>query len=75
MQRPQRGAAHWLAPHGLLNLLSYSTQDYQPRGVPTHSELGPLPSIINQENALQACPQANLVGVFAQLRFPLPKGL
>jgi hypothetical protein len=26
-------------PHGLLNLLSYSTQDNQPRGGPTHSEL------------------------------------
>lgn len=27
MQRPQRNAAWWLA-HGLLNLLSYTTQDH-----------------------------------------------
>ena len=31
------GAACWLAPHGLLNLLSCRTQD--------HNGLGPLPSI------------------------------
>jgi hypothetical protein len=27
MQRPWRGAAYWLALHGLLNWLSYRTQD------------------------------------------------
>ena len=32
MQRPQRNAASWLAPHGLLSLLSYRTQEHQPRG-------------------------------------------
>ena len=26
------GAAYWLAPHGLLSLLSCRTQDHQPRG-------------------------------------------
>ena len=26
-----RDAAHWLAPHGLLCLLSYRTQDHLPR--------------------------------------------
>jgi hypothetical protein len=31
MQRPWRGAAYWLASPGLLSLLSYRTQDYQPR--------------------------------------------
>jgi hypothetical protein len=28
MQRPWRGAAFWLAPHGLLSLLSYRIQDH-----------------------------------------------
>ena len=28
----QAHAAHWLAPHGLLSLLSYRTQDHQLRG-------------------------------------------
>jgi hypothetical protein len=30
MQRPWRGAVHWLAPHGLLSLLSNRTHDHQP---------------------------------------------
>lgn len=33
------------------------------------SELGPLTSIINEENALQACLQVNLMGTFTQLKF------
>jgi hypothetical protein len=37
MQRPWRGAAYWLAPHLLLNLLSYRTQDHLPRSGPTHN--------------------------------------
>jgi hypothetical protein len=28
MQRPWRDAAYWLAPQGLLSLLSYRTQDH-----------------------------------------------
>ena len=32
---------------GLLNLLSYRTQDYQPRDGTTHNGLGPPPSITN----------------------------
>lgn len=28
----RRNAAYWLAPYGLLNLFSYRTQIYQPRG-------------------------------------------
>jgi hypothetical protein len=35
MQRPWRDAAYWLAPHGLLSLLSYRTQDHQPRIAPS----------------------------------------
>ena len=31
--------------HGLLNLLSYRTQNHQPRDGPTHSGLGPPISI------------------------------
>jgi hypothetical protein len=47
MQRPWRGAAYWLASHGLLNLLLYRTQDHQPSDGPTHSGLDPLLSIIS----------------------------
>ena len=28
MQRPWRGAVYWLAPHDLLSLLSYRSQDH-----------------------------------------------
>jgi len=49
MQRPWRGAADRLDPHGLLSLLSYSTQDPQPRDGPTHSGLCPPPSV-SEEN-------------------------
>jgi hypothetical protein len=41
VQRPWRTADFWLAPHGLLNLLSYRTQDHQPRDGATHNGLGP----------------------------------
>lgn len=30
MQRPQRVASYWLAPHGLLSLLSHRSQDHGP---------------------------------------------
>jgi len=36
MQRPWRDAAYWLASPGLLSLLSYRTQDHQPRDGTTH---------------------------------------
>jgi hypothetical protein len=36
------GAAYWLASPGLLNLLSYRTQDYQPRDGTTHNGLSHL---------------------------------
>lgn len=49
--------------------LSYITQDHQPRGDTTHSELGPPPSVPN----LNSAPQSNLVGTFFQLRLPFPK--
>jgi hypothetical protein len=48
MQRAWRGAAFWLAPHGLFSLLSYRTQDQLPtQGGITHNGQGPLPSIAN----------------------------
>lgn len=34
MQRPWTDVAYWLAPHGLHNLLSFSTQDHQPGVAP-----------------------------------------
>jgi hypothetical protein len=48
MQRPWRGAGYWLASYDLLNLLSYRTQDYQPRDSTCHHRrLGPPPLITN----------------------------
>jgi hypothetical protein len=41
MQRPWRDVPYWLASPGLLSLLSYRTQDSQPRDGPTHK--GPFP--------------------------------
>ena len=37
MQRPWRDVPYWLASPGLLSLLSYRTQDYQPRDGSTHN--------------------------------------
>lgn len=45
MQRPRRGAAYWLAPLGLLSLLSYRPQDHQTRDCTTHPGLGSSPSM------------------------------
>jgi hypothetical protein len=42
IQRPWRGAVLACFP-GLLSLLSYSTQDLQPRNATTHNGLGPFP--------------------------------
>ena len=42
MQRPWRDVTYWLASPGLLSLLSYKTQDYQPRDGPTHKGPSPL---------------------------------
>ena len=51
---------------GLLSLLSYRTQDCQPRDGSTHYELGPCLLI----NALQFCLQPKLIKTFSQLRLP-----
>jgi len=41
MQKPQRGAAYWLAPRSLLRLLSYRTFSCRSRDDTTHHGLGP----------------------------------
>ena len=41
MQMPWSDVLYWLASPGLLSLLSYRTQDYQPRDGTTHK--GPSP--------------------------------
>jgi len=58
----------WLA-----HFLPYITQDYLPGGRIVHRKLIPSVSITNQENVPHACPLANLMDAFLQLRFPLPK--
>lgn len=55
--------------YGLVILLSYRTQNQQLRGVITHSNLGPLISLINQK----CSSQASLVKTFSQLGFLLLK--
>jgi hypothetical protein len=42
MQRPWRDVTYWLAFPGLLSLLSYRSQDYQPRDGTTHKGPSPL---------------------------------
>jgi hypothetical protein len=42
MQKPWKDVSYWLASPGFLSLLSYRTQDYQPRDGPTHKGLSPL---------------------------------
>ena len=54
------GAADWLAPHGLLSLLSYRTRDST-----THNGLSSPPSISNEEKALQP----DLMEAVSWLRF------
>ena len=38
MERTWRNAAYWIAFSGLLSLLSYRVQGYQPRDSSTHNE-------------------------------------
>lgn len=74
-QRPWRNAAYCLPPHGLLTLLSYTTQDRLPRGGITWSSQRPLTLIINQENGPQTFLQSKLIGEYSQLSFPRPRWL
>lgn len=43
MQKPWRDAAYWLAPCALLSLLSYTTQNQQPRDGTTYHGAAPFP--------------------------------
>lgn len=63
---PRRNATTLTCFLWLLSLFSYSTQDQKSSSGTTHRELGPPASVINQEDAPQAWPQADLA--FSQLR-------
>lgn len=41
IQSPLRDAAYWLGPNDLLSLLSYKTQNHQPKNGTTHNGPGP----------------------------------
>lgn len=60
----------WLALCVMLNLLSYTIQDHQPRDSTIHSGLGPPISINNFENVLESCIQTDLMEAYFQLWFP-----
>jgi hypothetical protein len=64
MQRPWRDVAYWLASPGLLSLLSYRTQDYQPRDGPTYK--GPFPL----DYYLRKCPTAGSHGGISPTEAP-----
>jgi hypothetical protein len=59
---------NWLAPHGLLSLLSHTSQDCQPRNSITHSDIELPISTTNKENVLQTCLQANLMEKFFSIK-------
>jgi hypothetical protein len=46
MQRPRRDVTYWLASSVLFSLLSYRTQEYQPRDGTTHNG---LPALITEK--------------------------
>ena len=50
MQRPWKSATYCLAPYGLLNLLSYRTQDLQGWYYPHWAEISPM------DHQLRKCP-------------------
>lgn len=52
--RPQRGAAYWRAPHGLLSLLSHRAQDHQPRDGTHNGQTLPHQSLVE---IIQTCQQ------------------
>lgn len=54
-------AANWFVRHGLLNLLSHTTQIYLSIIGTTHIRLNLLTLVINQENVSQTCKQASLL--------------
>ena len=64
MQRSWRDAASWLASPGLLSLLSYRTQDYQPRDSTTHKGASPL------DHKLRKCLTAGFHGGISSREAP-----
>lgn len=67
------GAVYWPAPHSLLCLLSFTTQDHLPMGGTADSKWGPPTRTINQENVPIDLPTGPSDGEYSQLRVPLPK--
>jgi hypothetical protein len=57
-QRSWRGAVYWLSPHGLLSLISHSTQDRLHRGGTAHSELDLPHQLLIKKMLHRLCPQA-----------------
>lgn len=66
-----KGAAYWIAPHGLLTLVFYTTQDHLPSVAPPSVGWGPPLAIVNQKDA----PQTPVTATTTQLKFPLPMWL
>jgi hypothetical protein len=63
MQRPWRNAAYWLASYGLLNLLSYNSQDKKP-GVALSTIGWALPINHQLRKYPKGLPTANLMETF-----------
>lgn len=59
MQRLWRSSAYWLAPCGMLSLLSYSIQDHM-------TELGPPTPIFNQAHGLKTHYRSNYGGIISR---------
>ena len=71
-QRPWRNATQWLAPHGLLSLLSVLAQAHLPRdGTTTVDWALPHQSLVKKMSP-RICQQANLIEAIPQLMFSLP---
>lgn len=68
------GSLHENGQHRL-SLLSYTFQDHLLRAILAYHRLDPPTAVINLENALQICLQANVMKDVSQLMFLLPKRL
>lgn len=53
-QNPRKNSAHWVAPHGVFNIFSYTIQEHRLMGSIALSGLGQLTPIIYQEYAPHA---------------------
>ena len=60
--------SYWLAQFTLLHTL-WVVEHRLPGDGTSHGRLGTSTSIINQENTLQACLRASLIGAFSHLKF------